>query len=122
MEHKVCISFYLREAAIRIHRRTLNHINNPLFVEFLFSDDKKAFAVRSCRDKSLRSFRVRVNINSQTDKVEFYSLPLCNLLARLNNWDINSSYRVFGKAFPEQDVAVFNFSSSEVISDEVTDY
>jgi hypothetical protein len=115
MAQNVCVSFYLREAAIRIHRRTLNGINNPPFVEFLVSGDRKTFAVRACEQKSLRSFRVRVNTNSKTDKVEFYSLPLCGLLARLNHWDENDSYRVFGKTFPKQGVAVFDFLSSERI-------
>lgn len=117
MEHKICISFYLREAAIRLHRKALNSINNPSFVEFLLSGDQKTFAVRSCEKKSLRSFRVRVNINSKTDKVEFYSLPLCNVLARLNNWDENGSYRVLGQAYPGQDVMIFDFTDAEAINE-----
>jgi hypothetical protein len=117
MGNNICISFYLREAAIRIHRKALNSISNPSFVEFLVNSDQKTFAVRSCEKKSLRSFRVRVNINSKTDKVEFYSLPLCRMLAQINNWDIDGSYRVFGRAFPDQDIAVFEFSSSEIINE-----
>ncbi|MCL1857724.1 MAG: hypothetical protein FWF92_00625 [Oscillospiraceae bacterium] len=117
MENNICISFYLRESAIRIHRKVLNKINNPPFVEFLVSKNPRAFAVRSCGKKDLRSFRVRVNINSKTDKVEFYSLPLCRALARLNDWDENGSYRVYGQAFPSQDVAIFDFLSSKIIND-----
>jgi len=75
MESKVCISFYLREAAIRIHRKALSSINNPSFVEFLVNSDQKTFAVRSCEKKSLCSFRVRENVNSKTDKVEFSACP-----------------------------------------------
>jgi hypothetical protein len=117
MDNNICISFYLYKAAIRIHRRMLSSINNPPFIEFLISDDRKTFAVRSCAKKSLQSFRVRLSIDSKIDKVEFYSLPLCRLLTQLNNWDENSSYRVYGKAFPNQCVAVFDFSSSEIIGE-----
>ena len=117
MEHNICISFYLRNAAIRIHRKVLNKIHNPLFVEFLINSNQKTFAVRSCEKKGLRSFRVRVNIDSKTDKVEFYSLHFCKALARLNDWDENGSYRVYGRAYPSQDIAVFDFSSSEIIND-----
>lgn len=117
MENNICISFYLREAAIRIHRRTLNSINNPSFVEFLINNEQKTFAVRACGKKSLTAFHVRENIDSKTDKVEFYSLPLCLILARLNNWDENGSYRVFGKAYPEQGVVALDFSNSEAINE-----
>ena len=119
MENNVCISFYLREAAIRIHRKTLEKINNPSFVRFLVSGDKKSFAIQSCTKKDLRSFRVRLNNNSQTDKVEIYSSPLCTSLASINSWDENHSYRVNGKAFPNQGVVVFDFSRVKVICDKV---
>jgi len=92
-------------------------INNPQFVEFLISDDGKTFAVRSCPKNSLRSFRVRLNTNSKTGKVEFYSLSLSRILARINHWNDDSSYRVYGTAFPDQKIAVFDFSSSEIITD-----
>jgi len=39
------------------------------------------------------------------------------VLTRLNDWDKNGSYRVFGKAYPEQDVLVFNFSDAEIINE-----
>ena len=119
MENKVCISFYMREAAIRIHRTTLDHINNPPFVRFLVSSDRKTFAIKSCTKKDLRSFRVRLNINSQTDKVEIYSSMLCRALAKTNEWDENNSYRIYGKAFPNQGVAVFDFSNATIISSEI---
>ena len=117
MEHEICISFYLREAAIRIHRKSLDGINNPFFVEFMINSEQKTFAVRSCKEKSLRSLRVRMNINSKTDKVEFYSLSLCKLISQLNDWDDKSSYRVYGKEYPEQELAIFNFSTSEIINE-----
>ena len=119
MENHVCISFYLREAAIRIHRKTLDNINNPLFVRFLVSEDRKTFAVKSCAKKDLRSFRIRMNINSKTDKVEIYSSTLCASLAKINGWDENNSYRVYGKAFPNQGIAVFDFSETKAINNEV---
>lgn len=117
MENKICISFYLREAAIRLHRKSLISISSPLFVEFLVNRELKTFAVRSCEEKSLHSFRIRENINSKTDKVEFYSLPLCGALAQLNNWDEFGSYRVWGKAYPDQNIMIFDFSDAEIISD-----
>jgi len=45
MDNSICISFYLREAAIRLHRKMLDSINSPSFVEFLISDDRKTLQI-----------------------------------------------------------------------------
>lgn len=34
---------------------------------------------------------------------------------RPNNWKENGSYRILGKAYPEQDIAVFEFSDAKAI-------
>ena len=114
-KNNVRISFYLRESAIRMHRKMLDSIGNPTFIEFLISDDGKNLAVRSSKEKSLRTFRARINGNRKTDKVEFYSQYLCNFLAQTNNWDQNGSYRIYGNAFFKQGLAIFDLSNSEII-------
>ncbi|MPN38430.1 hypothetical protein SDC9_185954 [bioreactor metagenome] len=117
MKSNVCISFYMRSGTVRIHRSTLKCIADPVFVRFLVSDDKKVFAVQSYEKKDFRSFRIYQNQANKTDKVEIYSKGLCNSLSRIAGWASIGSYRVYGKVFPAQGVAVFDLTSYEVISE-----
>lgn len=108
MVDNVCISFYLRRATIHLHQSALKGINNPLFVGFLISCDKKTLVMRSRVKKDFFSIRIR--------KPEVYSCGLCECLAMINSWDLNSSYRVYGKAYPEQSIAIFDLSGSKIIN------
>ena len=121
MDNIVCISFYLRCSTVHLHQSTLKGINNPPFVKFLINKDRKTFAVQPCAEKDFYSTRVRVDQSGKADTAEIYSYGLCCALAQTNGWDKNNSYRVYGKIFPNQNIAVFDFSRSKIINEnEVT--
>ena len=117
MDSSICISFYLRCSRIHIHQSTLKIMNYPAFVGFLISGDRKTFALQARERKDFYSVRLNIKQTGKKNKAEAYSNSLCGYLARMNGWDLNSSYRVYGKSFPKQGVAVFDFSSSEIIQD-----
>ena len=81
---------------------------------FLISNDRKTFIVQPREKKDFRSFRVRIN---PIGKTQVFSYKLCESLAKINGWCSGCSYRVYGKVFPGQSIAVFDFSSSEMIGD-----
>jgi len=89
-----------------------------MFVSFLISNDRKTFLIQARAKKDFHSVRLRIDKTGKTDNAEISSDGLCQALARLNGWDLNCSYRVYGRSFPEQRIAVFDFSSSEIINDE----
>jgi len=96
-------------------------MNNPEFVGFLLSTDRKTFIMQARAKKDFYSVRLRIKQTGKTDKAEAYSYGLCEYIAEINGWDVNCSYRVFGKNYSNQGIAVFDFSSSEQINDEVSD-
>ena len=115
MESNVCTSFYLRRSTIHLHRSTLNRINTPQFVRFLISHNRKTFVVRSCEIKDFHSFRVHMDQAGKASNAEIHSYGLCEFVTWVNRWDSNTSYRVYGKAFPDQGVALFDFANAVII-------
>lgn len=115
MENNICVSFYLRRSTIHLHRSTLNGINTPQFVRFLISQDRKSFLVRSWKAKDFHSFRVLTDQAGRVCNAEIHSYGLCEFVTQINGWDANFSYRVYGKVFPNQEIALFDFASAVVI-------
>jgi len=117
MENSICISFYLRNSTIHLHQSTLKGINNPPFVKFLINQDRKTFIVQPCAEKDFYTTRVHIDQTGKADLAEIYSIGFCGALVKINGWDKNNSYRVYGKMFPGQNIAVFDFSRSEIINE-----
>ena len=121
MKNTVCISFYLRHTTIRLHRSTIRGLNNPPFIRFLISDDCKTMIVQSYEKKDFRSVRLCANQKGKSDNSEIRSMGLCECVARINGWDFINSYRIYGKAIEHMGIAIFDFSSQEIIGERTSD-
>ena len=47
---------------------------------------------------------------------EIHSYMLCRILAAQHHWDLNCSYRIPGRVYPDQHLAVFDLSSASKLS------
>ena len=114
MSSDAFISFYLTKPRIHIHSKTIIDIGNPKYIRFLVKDDGSSMIMEAYYQKDFQSHRVP----KRTDKrweMEVSSLPLILLLKNRLNWDSGQSYRVPGKTFPSQHLAVFDLSAATPI-------
>ena len=109
------ISFYLSTSRIHIFRSTIKDIGNPKFIRFLVKEDGKSMIMEAYYKKDFQSHRVpKVSDNSRWE-MEIRSLPLCTLIQNRLNWKTGQSYRIPGKTYPQQRLAVFDLTAAEQI-------
>ena len=115
MQSETYISFYLSTSRIHIFRSTLRDIDNPKFIRFLVKEDGQSMIMEAYHKKDFRSHRVPKPNDNKEWKMEVRSLPLCTLLQNKLNWTDGRSYRIPGKVYPQQRLAVFDLSAAEQI-------
>ena len=114
MSNDTYISFYLHTFRIHIFSKTITDIGNPQFIRFLIKEDGKSMAMEAYHKKDFQSHRVPKRTDERWE-MEVRSMPLCLLLKNRLGWDEDQSYRVPGKTYPSQKVAVFDLSAAEPI-------
>ena len=115
MQSDTYLSFYLSTSIIHIFRSTLREIGNPKFIRFLVKEDGQSIIMEAYHKKDFRSHRVPKPTDNKEWKMEVRSLPLCTLLQNKLNWTDGRSYRIPGKVYPQQRLAVFDLSAAEQI-------
>ncbi len=115
MSSDTYISFYLQKPRIHVHSKTLIDIGNPRYVRFLVKEDGSSMVMESYHKKDFHSHRVPKRTNKKWE-MEISSLALCTLLKNKLNWESGKSYRVPGKIYPSQHLAVFDLSSAAPIN------
>ncbi len=114
------ISFYLSNYRIHIFRRAIADIGNPKYIRFPVRDEGPSLLMEAYEKQDFQSHRVRGMFGERTG-MEISSQPLCTLLKNRLKWDEGKSYRISGKTYPAQPVAVFDLSKAELISDHEKD-
>ena len=110
------MSFYLSSFRIHVFSKTIHDIGNPPFIRFLMKDDGQSIIMEAYHNKDFRSHRV----NKRTDNrggTEISSMPLCLLLINKLHWEEGKSYRIPGKSYPAQKLAVFDLTAAELIKE-----
>ncbi len=115
MTNDTYISFYLRESKIHVFRKTLAELGNPQFVRFRVHEDGKSMIMEAYDKKDFQSHRVPKK-NREDWSMEIHSMPLCNLIRNKLKWEEGKSYRIPGKAYPGQQLAVFDLTAAEIIN------
>ena len=65
--------------------------------------------------KDFQSHRVPKESSTGHWEMEVSSLPLCSLIQNRLGWEDGKSYRIPGKTYPQQRLAVFDQSAAEQI-------
>lgn len=114
MSNESHISFYLPTFRIHIFSKAIADIGNPQFIRFLIKDDCTSMAMEAYRKKDFQSHHVPKRTDERWE-MEVRSMPLCLLLKNRLGWDEDQSYRIPGKTYPAQKVAVFDLTAAEPI-------
>ncbi len=114
MPNDTYLSFYLNTSRLHIFSKTIIEIGNPKFIRFLVKEDGQYMIMEAYHKKDFQSHRVPKRAEGKWE-MEVRSLPLCSLLKNRLNWEDGKSYRIPGKTYPKQRLAVFDLSEAEQI-------
>ena len=106
------ISIYLRSNQILVFVDVLKEIGSPQRVCFMLSQDGKSLLLMPYEKRDLKSHSVPPEVYRGRGDYRINSYKLCHILADKHHWDLNRSYRVPGKIYPEKQMAVFNLASA----------
>lgn len=110
------ISFYLSSSRIHVFRKAIADIGNPKYIRFLVKDEGPSLLMEAYEKRDFHSHRVRGMSGDRTG-MEINSFPLCTLLKNRLGWEDGKSYRVPGKTYSAQHVAVFDLTAAELTGD-----
>ena len=109
------ISFYLRSNRMHLFVDSLRNMGSPSRICFMVEESGDTLLVSPYGKRDFKSHSVPPEVYKGTGGMEVNSFKLCRIIADLHHWDLSRSYRVPGKVYPEQKVAIFNLSEAEVI-------
>ncbi len=103
----------MKKSRIRIHKNTLNCLNNPQYIALLINPQKKIIAIKRCNKKK----RDTVKINYSSDKdCEVYSLDLLLQIAQLEDTLLNkNTVKLYGQIY-KNEIIEFNFVHTTTVS------
>ena len=118
MQSDTFVSFYLTTSRIHIFRSTIKDIGNPKFIRFLVKEDGPSMIIEAYHKKDFQSHRVPKETATGYPEMEVRSLPLCYVLKNRLHREDGKSYRVPGKTYPQQRLAMFDLTAAEMIRQE----
>lgn len=92
-------------------------MDSPKFIRFSVNEENILMAVEPYHRKTFTSFAVPPNLYSYNGAMIVYSKSLCGLLYSKMNWDKDKLYRIPGKIFKEQKIAVFDLTNAVCYKD-----
>ena len=106
----------LKKRRIRVHRQTLQLLNEPKYIQLLVNPDTKIIALQSQKEKTSLSHRVAYNKGHHN--FELYSGELLLQLQRVNAFlTAGNTYRIAGHIYPQRGLAVFHLEDSTPIDE-----
>lgn len=109
------LSFYLKANRIHVFVKSLRSIGSPSRICFMISEDGENLLITPYSKRDFKSHAVPARVYKGDGSLEISSYKLCHLIAGMQNWDLERSYRVPGTVIPEKKVAVFKLREAEVI-------
>ena len=109
---ETCISFYLKSNRIQVFTKALRGIGSPRRICFMISSDGQSLLLVPYEKRDLKSHNVPPKVYQGEGDYKINSYKLCRILAGQHHWDLNCSYRILGKVYPDQHLAVFDLASA----------
>lgn len=116
MKVETKISFYLANSTIRIFKSTIRFMEEPKYIRFRVSEDRRSMILEPYHKKTFTSFKIPKNLFEYGGSMQVHSKAFCDLLAAQLNWDTDCSYRIVGGLIHKpKKMAIFDLTSAEVI-------
>ena len=115
------LAFYMKTGTIHIYKNTMRAIGEPRRVSLLLDESGNNLIVAPHKERDLKSHRVPENFYTEKKDMEIHSKKLCKIMADLHGWEFPLSYRIPGKVYSSQKIAVFDISSAICINRQLND-
>ena len=113
------LRFALREYRIYINLSLLSNLGNPLYLEFLFEDERKLLAVSGSFEKQKYSFEIPERTYRDADAECYISrMPLTEAFCLRMDWNKEENYRVTGEYAENLGVVVFDLTRATIVGKE----
>ena len=109
------LSFYLKANRIHVFVDALREIGCPVNVCFMIGKNGKTLILKPYPKKDFHSHRVPQDVYRGKKSMEVSSLRLCRIIADMQQWNVNYSYRVPGVIISRQRICVFYLEQAEPI-------
>ena len=104
------MSFCEEEGRITVFRKTLEALEWPSHYRFLYNRKMKQIAVQACGAEESGAHRVGKPDESNSDEIK--CMALVRMIYGDSGWDKKMSYRLIGRAFPQQRLVSFKILTS----------
>jgi hypothetical protein len=113
------LRFAIREHRLYINLALLEKLNNPLYLQFLFENERKLLAVSGSFEKEKHSFEIPERTYRDADDECFISrMPLTEAFRLRMDWNKSDNYRVKGQYAEHLGVVIFRLTTAVVVGDE----
>lgn len=109
------LSFYLRANRIHIFTEALRGIGCPSYICFMLSPTGESLIIKPYPRKDYHSHRVPKEVYLGKKSMEISSMRLCRMIASMQGWNDQYSYRVPGKVLKQQGLVLFQLEQAECI-------
>jgi len=110
------LRFALREYRIYINLGLLSSLNNPLFLEFMFEDERKLLVVSGSVERQKHSFEIpERTYRDANDECYISRMPLSEAFRLRMDWDKSENYRVVGEYSEHLGVVVFDLTTAIIV-------
>ena len=99
------MSFCEEEGRITVFRKTLEALEWPSHYRFLYNRKMKQIAVQACGAEEAGAHRVGKLDESNSGEIK--CMALVRMIYGDSGWDKKMSYRLLGRAFPQQRLVSF---------------
>ena len=115
------MSFCEEEGRITVFRKTLEALEWPSHYRFLYNRKMKQIAVQACGAEESGAHRVgkpdesgahRVGKPDESNSGEIKCMALVRMIYGDSGWDKKMSYRLIGRAFPQQRLVSFKITDA----------
>ena len=113
---KLGMSFSIARGRLLIYHATIIELGNPGYIRFLYNDDKRRVAVQCCEKNDKEGFRVPRVAVGERFQFEISGSPFLSVLYKKCGWDIEQSYTVLGRYYPEVRLVEFKLDDAKKIA------
>ena len=116
MAERTYISIYGKCGKIHIFKSTIRAIGQPKFIRFRLSQDGRVLLEPYDRI-TLTSFRVPKDLDDMGSTMEVSTTALIRIIYQEWGFDTTKSYRIQGTLYEERQIAIFDISTAEKITE-----
>jgi len=111
------IRIAIREYKLYINQAALASLKNPIYLQFLYEDERKLLAIAGSTEKKKNSFKIPDRVYRETgDECCVSRMALTEAFRLRLKWDKCENYRVIGEFSPNIDMVVFDLTKAVVVN------